>query len=157
VNVLRAGLQAASPLVSRAGRASAGGAALVVAAVLLASCASPPPVTAEGTTPTPTPPTPAPQPPTGSWVGDGSYTVGVDISAGRWHTDGPRTEHAYDAVDGMGTTSKCTWRLGWFDIKFGKPIMIPIARNEDSGPADVDLGPQGVTFETRGCKVWQER
>ena len=153
MDVVRAGLQTVSPQAIRAARA---GAAVLLAA-LLASCGSPPPVTAQGTTPTPTPPSPTPQPPTGTWISDGSYTVGVDISAGRWHTDGPRTEHAFDALDGLGGTSKCSWRLGWFDIKFGKPIMIPIARNDDSGPADVDLGPQGVTFETRGCKVWQER
>ncbi|HME49377.1 hypothetical protein, partial [Mycobacterium sp.] len=88
---------------------------------------------------------------------DGTYTVGVDISGGRWHTDGRRTERAYDALDGVVATSKCAWRLGWLDVKFGVPKMIPIARSDDSGPADVDLGPPGATFETQGCKVWYQR
>lgn len=131
--------------------------AIALSALLVASCGTPPPVTPQGTTPTPTPPPPLPQPAAGAWIGDGAYTVGVDIIAGRYHTDGPRTERNYDAVNDAIGAPKCTWRLGWFDIKFGKPIMIPIARSDDSGPADVDIGPKGVTFETKGCKVWYQR
>lgn len=131
--------------------------AIALSTLPLTSCGTTPPVTPQGTTPTPTPPPPPPQPPSGTWIGDGSYTVGVDISAGRWHTDGPRTERASDAVDDVVGTSKCAWRLGWFDVKFGVPKMIPIARSDDSGPADVDLGPDGATFETHGCKVWWRR
>lgn len=138
-------------------RARIGLALVAFCPLLLMSCGTPPPVTAQGTTPTPTPPPPPPQPPTGAWIGDGSYTVGVDVSVGRWHTDGPRSGHEYDAFSNAVGPPKCSWRLGWLDFKFGVPKMIPIARNDNSGPADVDLGPAGVTFETQGCKVWWQR
>jgi hypothetical protein len=131
--------------------------AISLCALLLTSCGTPPPVTPQGTTPTPTPPPPPTQPPTGTWLGDGTYTVGVDIRAGRWHTDGPRTVRGDDTVDDVVGASKCVWRLGWLDIRFGVPKMIPIASNDDSGPADVDVGPDGVQFQTNGCKVWYQR
>jgi hypothetical protein len=131
--------------------------ATALSAFLLTSCGTPPPVAAQGTTPTPTPPPPPPQPPTGTWISDGTYTVGVDISTGKWHTDGPRSERAYDALDNVVQTPKCAWRLGWIDVRFRAPKMIVIARNDDSGPVDVNLGPPGVTFETAGCKVWYQR
>jgi len=131
--------------------------AICLSALLLASCGTPPPVTPQGTTPTPTPPPPPTQPPTGTWLGDGTYTVGVDMRAGRWHTDGPRNQRADDTADDVVGASKCVWRLGWLDIRFGVPKMIPIARDDDSGPADVEVGPDGVAFETNGCKVWYQR
>ena len=132
-------------------------AAISVSALLLTSCGTPPPVLPEGTTPTPTPRPAQTQPPIGSCLGDGTYTVGVDIRAGWWHTDGPRTERGDDPLTDVLGASKCVWRLGWLDIRFGVPKMIPIARNDDSGPADVEVGPDGVQFETKGCKVWYQR
>jgi hypothetical protein len=131
--------------------------AVTVSALLLTSCGTPAPVTPQGTTPTPTPPPPLTQPPTGAWLGDGTYTVGVDMRAGIWHTDGPRTGGADNTVDDVVGASKCVWRIGWLDIRFGVAKMIPIASNDDSGPADVDVGPEGVKFQTNGCKVWYQR
>lgn len=88
---------------------------------------------------------------TGAPITDGSYTIGVDIMAGRWHTDGPRPVHAYGVV----ARAQCSWRLGWPITKDGERYMDVIVRNDDSGPADVDLTLQGVLFVTRGCKGWR--
>jgi hypothetical protein len=127
---------------------------IAACALLLTSCGTSSPLAAHGTTPTAAPPPPPPTPPTVHLLGDGTYTIGVDITPGTWHTDGPRTERAYGVVQ---ATSRCTWRLGWPEVKDGVPTMEEINRGEDPGPADVVLGPAGATFETKGCKAWQQR
>ena len=121
---------------------------ILLYALLLTACGVPIPLAQHGTTPTPTPPSP-PTPPAVTSILDGTYVVGVDISPGRWHTDGPRMIRTYGVV-----VSRCVWRLGWPEVKDGVPTMEEIIRKDDSGPADLVLGPYAATFETKGCKAW---
>ena len=86
-------------------------------------------------------------------VRDGTYTIGKDIRAGKWHTDGPRTISAV----GMQLSAKCVWRIGWPELDHGVQEMAEIIRRDNSGATDVVLGPTGAVFETKGCKGWRPR
>jgi hypothetical protein len=124
---------------------------ILLCALLLTSCGAAAPFAQQGTTPFPTPPSP-PMRPALTSIPDGTYVVGVDISPGRWHTDGPRMIRTYGVVE---AESRCGFRLGWPEVKDGVHTMEEIFRKDDSGPADLVLGPYGATFETKGCKAWQ--
>ena len=125
----------------------------VTVSAMSVGCSSDAAVVQTGTTPMTAPPAPL-KPPTATSIRDGAYTIGVDIAVGTWHTDGPRATHTYRTVQAV---ARCQWRLGWPELKHGEPIMVEIARRDDSGPADVFVGPEGVTFETLGCRAWQPR
>ena len=56
---------------------------------------------------------------------------------------------------GVDATPQCSFRIGWPVVKDGQPYMNEIVRNDNSGPADINLGPDGATFETKGYRAWR--
>jgi hypothetical protein len=77
--------------------------------------------------------------PTGEIAGDGSYTVGTDISPGTWQSAGPQ--------DGK----ECRWQ------RVSDQDGADIADNTDpDGPQTVRILQGDRGFETSGCQPWRK-
>jgi hypothetical protein len=86
-------------------------------------------------------------------IADGTYTVGVDVPVGMWHTDGPRAVRAY----GVEKAPQCSWRMGWPGLVTNSPVVdrLTSLQEDHSGPTNLNLAPEGIVFFTKGCKPWR--
>ena len=89
---------------------------------------------------------------------DGTYRIGVDIAAGLWHTDGPRTRTLYidGAAQQIAGSAPCQWSLSHHKESSGVD-SVQGAVHDVLGPADVPVSVSASNDEltTRGCRPWR--
>lgn len=90
-------------------------------------------------------------------AGDDVFQVGIGVTAGTWHTDGPRTfgdEHLSDGRTVPAEQLPCTWALGHEKTSQGRVLFVPDSdEHQEQGPHDVTLA-AGVDFLSEDCRTW---